>query len=159
MAAALGMAEGTIGRIDSSVPTASRDQILRDARIVVMTPDVCHALRRDPASGLRGHAALGHPDSGGVAVMIGLGLLRSVALPDDGPLARAGGDAVFRLETQGAAPEPIDGSKLAPEAVAEAAESAADAADILAEAAGTAADYADTFSDATACLSGPGADA
>lgn len=43
MAAALGMAEGTIGRIDGSVPTASRDQILRDARIVVMTPDVCHA--------------------------------------------------------------------------------------------------------------------
>lgn len=43
MAADLGMPKSTIGRIDGSVPTASREQILRNAHIVIMTPDVCHA--------------------------------------------------------------------------------------------------------------------
>lgn len=43
MAQALGMPDGTIGRIDGSVSLAQRDNILLKARIVVMTPDVCHA--------------------------------------------------------------------------------------------------------------------
>lgn len=43
MAHALGLSEDTIGRIDGSVPFNERDDILRHARIVVMTPDVCHA--------------------------------------------------------------------------------------------------------------------
>lgn len=43
MAHALGMPDGTIGRIDGSVSVAQRDNILQKARIVVMTPDVCHA--------------------------------------------------------------------------------------------------------------------
>ena len=32
-----------MGRIDGSVPVKNREKVLRDARIVVMTPDVCHA--------------------------------------------------------------------------------------------------------------------
>ena len=41
----------TIGQIDGSVPMSQRDTILRDSRIVIMTPDVCHAwLTRNAAS-------------------------------------------------------------------------------------------------------------
>ena len=43
MAHALGLSEDIIGRIDGSVQVNERDDILRRARIVVMTPDVCHA--------------------------------------------------------------------------------------------------------------------
>lgn len=43
MAAGLGMPEDTVGRIDGSVDVAKRDGILERSRIVVMTPDVCHA--------------------------------------------------------------------------------------------------------------------
>ena len=44
MASALGLDEGIIGRIDGSVRSfKERDQILQGARIIVMTPDVCHA--------------------------------------------------------------------------------------------------------------------
>ena len=43
MARALGLSEDIIGRIDGSVYVNERDDILRRARIVVMTPDVCHA--------------------------------------------------------------------------------------------------------------------
>jgi DEAD/DEAH box helicase domain-containing protein len=43
MAAGLGMPEDTVGRIDGSVDVAKRDDILERSRIVVMTPDVCHA--------------------------------------------------------------------------------------------------------------------
>ena len=35
--------ETTIGQIDGSVDRKSRDQILKHARVIVMTPDVCHA--------------------------------------------------------------------------------------------------------------------
>ena len=40
---ALGLNEDIIGRIDGSVQVNERDDILRHARIVIMTPDVCHA--------------------------------------------------------------------------------------------------------------------
>lgn len=44
MALSLGLDEDVIGRIDGSVlPIREREKVLRDARIVVMTPDVCHA--------------------------------------------------------------------------------------------------------------------
>ena len=43
MAHALGLDDGSIGRIDGSVPFQNREDILHRARIVVMTPDVCHA--------------------------------------------------------------------------------------------------------------------
>ena len=43
MARSLGLDEDVIGRIDGSVPVKEREKVLRDARIVVMTPDVCHA--------------------------------------------------------------------------------------------------------------------
>lgn len=43
MARALGIPNGAIGRIDGSVSISQRDSILQTARIVVMTPDVCHA--------------------------------------------------------------------------------------------------------------------
>lgn len=43
MAADLGLGAGIIGRIDGSVQMQAREQVLQDARIVVMTPDVCHA--------------------------------------------------------------------------------------------------------------------
>ena len=43
MAHGLKLPESTIGRIDGSVPVREREGILSAARIVVMTPDVCHA--------------------------------------------------------------------------------------------------------------------
>ena len=43
MARALDLEDGCIGRIDGSVPFQGREDILQRARIVVMTPDVCHA--------------------------------------------------------------------------------------------------------------------
>ena len=43
MARLLELDENLIGRIDGSVPVRSREKVLQDARIVVMTPDVCHA--------------------------------------------------------------------------------------------------------------------
>lgn len=43
MAHRLGLPDGFIGRIDGSVERKRREAILRQARIVLMTPDVCHA--------------------------------------------------------------------------------------------------------------------
>ncbi len=43
MACDLGLGEYGIGRIDGSVPAQDREGILQRARIVIMTPDVCHA--------------------------------------------------------------------------------------------------------------------
>ena len=43
MAHALGLDDGRIGRIDGSISFQDREDILRRTRIVVMTPDVCHA--------------------------------------------------------------------------------------------------------------------
>lgn len=43
MAAGLGLPADSVGRIDGSVDIAKRDEILERSRIVVMTPDVCHA--------------------------------------------------------------------------------------------------------------------
>lgn len=43
MATALGMPHESVGRIDGSVDVKARDEILERSRIVVMTPDVCHA--------------------------------------------------------------------------------------------------------------------
>ena len=43
MARLLKLDEDVVGRIDGSVPVGNREKVLRDARIVVMTPDVCHA--------------------------------------------------------------------------------------------------------------------
>ena len=43
MAEALGLKESDIGRIDGTVPIKDRIPILEKARVVVMTPDVCHA--------------------------------------------------------------------------------------------------------------------
>ena len=43
MAKSLGFPEETIGRIDGSVPVKEREWILQNSRIVIMTPDVCHA--------------------------------------------------------------------------------------------------------------------
>ena len=43
MAESLGFPEEKIGRIDGSVPVRDREWILQNARIVIMTPDVCHA--------------------------------------------------------------------------------------------------------------------
>lgn len=43
MAEQLGLSPDTVGRIDGSVPPNDRDLVLRRSRIVVMTPDVCHA--------------------------------------------------------------------------------------------------------------------
>lgn len=42
-AQSIGMDEKVVGQIDGSVPVRERDDILRDARVVVMTPDVCQA--------------------------------------------------------------------------------------------------------------------
>ena len=42
-AQALGLGKFAIARIDGSVPVKDREDILRKARIIVMTPDVCHA--------------------------------------------------------------------------------------------------------------------
>ena len=43
MAKSLDIPEQLIGRIDGSVPVKDREEVLQSARIVVMTPDVCHA--------------------------------------------------------------------------------------------------------------------
>ena len=43
MARGLNLEEEIIGRIDGDVPAKEREDILQRARIVVMTPDVCHA--------------------------------------------------------------------------------------------------------------------
>ncbi len=43
MARELGLDEDTIGRIDGTVLVKDRNAILEKARVVVMTPDVCHA--------------------------------------------------------------------------------------------------------------------
>lgn len=43
MADGLGFPAQTVGRIDGSVNVQERDEILQRSRIVVMTPDVCHA--------------------------------------------------------------------------------------------------------------------
>ena len=43
MAESLGFSKETIGRIDGTVPVSKREWILQNARIVIMTPDVCHA--------------------------------------------------------------------------------------------------------------------
>ena len=43
MANALGLEEELIGRIDGTVPVGDRIAILEKAKIVIMTPDVCHA--------------------------------------------------------------------------------------------------------------------
>ena len=43
MAHSLGLNEDIIGRIDGSVQVRDREDILENARIIVMTPDVCHA--------------------------------------------------------------------------------------------------------------------
>ena len=43
MARSLELDEAYISRIDGSVPVKERDDVLRKARIVMMTPDVCHA--------------------------------------------------------------------------------------------------------------------
>ena len=43
MARSLGLSEEIIGRIDGSVRVKDRDEVLKSARILVMTPDVCHA--------------------------------------------------------------------------------------------------------------------
>lgn len=43
MAESIGFPKEKIGRIDGSVPVRDRGSILQDARIVIMTPDVCHA--------------------------------------------------------------------------------------------------------------------
>ena len=39
----LGLADGFVGRIDGTVPMAQREAILGQGRILLMTPDVCHA--------------------------------------------------------------------------------------------------------------------
>ncbi len=45
---ALGLPENTVGQIDGDVPMRNRDHIIGTSRIIIMTPDVCHAwlLRR-----------------------------------------------------------------------------------------------------------------
>lgn len=43
MAQDLEIPGSTIGRVDGSVPPKDREEILKSARIVVMTPDACHA--------------------------------------------------------------------------------------------------------------------
>ena len=43
MAHSLDLPENLIGRIDGSVQVKDREDVLQSARIVVMTPDVCHA--------------------------------------------------------------------------------------------------------------------
>ena len=42
-AQAIGLDESVVGQIDGSVPFHDRDAVLQKARVVVMTPDVCHA--------------------------------------------------------------------------------------------------------------------
>ena len=43
LAQRLGLDEGVVGQIDGSVNVRDRDAIIQQARIVIMTPDVCHA--------------------------------------------------------------------------------------------------------------------
>ena len=43
MAQWLGQSEDIVGQIDGTVAVKDRDAILKEARIIVMTPDVCHA--------------------------------------------------------------------------------------------------------------------
>ncbi len=43
MAEALGLDEDAVGRVDGSVPMDLRHGILERSRVVIMTPDVCHA--------------------------------------------------------------------------------------------------------------------
>ena len=43
MARELDLDETYVGRIDGSVPVREREDVLQRARVVVMTPDVCHA--------------------------------------------------------------------------------------------------------------------
>lgn len=43
MAKDLGLPSNFIGRIDGSVPVKSRDEVLQSARVILMTPDVCHS--------------------------------------------------------------------------------------------------------------------
>ena len=43
MARALERPENIIGRVDGSVPVRDREDVLERSRIVIMTPDVCHA--------------------------------------------------------------------------------------------------------------------
>lgn len=43
MAQALGLPTDVVGRIDGSVDTRQREDILRRSRVIIMTPDVCHA--------------------------------------------------------------------------------------------------------------------
>ena len=43
MARSLGLDGNIVGRIDGSVPVPEREDILRQARVVIMTPDVCQA--------------------------------------------------------------------------------------------------------------------
>lgn len=48
----IGIDESIVGRIDGNVPTHERDATLSNARILLMTPDVCHAwLMRNVGSG------------------------------------------------------------------------------------------------------------
>lgn len=48
----IGLDESIVGCIDGNVPTQERDTILANARILLMTPDVCHAwLMRNVGSG------------------------------------------------------------------------------------------------------------
>lgn len=43
MARELGLGDDYVGRVDGSVPVRDREEILKSARVVAMTPDVCHA--------------------------------------------------------------------------------------------------------------------
>lgn len=43
MAQELGLPGDTVGRIDGSVIARQREEILKQSRIIIMTPDVCHA--------------------------------------------------------------------------------------------------------------------
>lgn len=48
----IGIDESIVGRIDGNVPTHERDMVLSNARILLVTPDVCHAwLMRNVGSG------------------------------------------------------------------------------------------------------------
>ena len=53
LARTAGFAKGSIGRIDGNVPMQERDTILATARVLIMTPDVCHAwFMRNVGNGL-----------------------------------------------------------------------------------------------------------
>ncbi len=52
MVKSIGIDESIVGRIDGNVPIHERDAILINARILLMTPDICHAwLMRNVGSG------------------------------------------------------------------------------------------------------------